>query len=87
MAGVNKQDQREMRSLFGDSILPSKNYCVFQFVLRIIKNELINAEKQKHFHEYKLLITIFNNLKEFSPITFQEIKLLSLLWISFIQHR
>ena len=30
---------------------------------------------------------IFNNLKDSSPVTFQEIKLLSLLWISFIQHR
>ena len=43
-------------------------------------------EKQKQFYKHNLLIAIFNKLKEFSPITFQEIKLLSLLWISNIQH-
>ena len=29
----------------------------------------------------------FNNLKDSSPVTFKEIKLSSLLWISFIQYR
>ena len=59
-------------------------------MLRFIKQEiwnLLDAVKQKQFYEHKLLIAIFDKLKESNPITFQEIKLLSLLWISYIQHR
>ena len=72
-----------------NSIPPSKNYCVFQFVLRFVKQSVwnqINVDKQQQFYQHKLLIAIFENLKQSNPITFQEVKLLSLLWISFIQH-
>ena len=58
--------------------------------MRYIKNKVwnrISAENRRHLCEYKLLVTIFDNLKESGPVTFQEIKLLSLLQISFIQHR
>ena len=59
------------------------------YVMRYIKNRVwnhISVEKRRHFCEYKLLIIIFDNLKEFDPVIFQQIKLLSLLWILFIQH-
>ena len=55
--------------------------------MRHIKNRVwnpISVEKQRHFCEYKLLVVLFDNLKESGPVVFQENKLLSLLWILFI---
>ena len=93
IAGVNKQDQKELKSLFGvneNQYSSLRNYCMFQFVLRFVKQRIwnqMNVDKQQQFYEHKLLIAIFENLKQSNPITFHEIKLLSLLWISYIQHR
>ena len=59
-------------------------------MLRFIKKKVWNpleVEKRKLFQRYKLFMTIFDNLKDASPITSQEIKLLSLLWVSYVQHR
>ena len=93
IAGVNKQDQKEMKLLFGvnENQYSSlrKLLRVSVYVLRFVKQKVwnqINVEKQQQFYEHKLLIAIFENLKQSNPITFQEIKLLSLLWISYIQH-
>ena len=57
----------------------------FQYILS--EENRISAKNRRHFCEHKLLVAIFDNLKESSPVTFQEIKLLSLLWVPFIQHR
>ena len=95
VAGINKKDQeKQIISLFG---VDEKCYSslrklirVSVYVMRYIKNRVwnrISAENRRHLCEYKLLVTIFDSLKESVPVTFQEIKLLSLLWISFIQHR
>ena len=58
--------------------------------MRCIKKIIWNCfsgNSKERFQKQKLLVMIFNNLKDSSPVTFQEIKLLSLLWISFIQHQ
>ena len=94
IAGVNKQDQKEMKSLFGVNenqyFSLRKLLRVSVYVLRFVKQRVwnqINVDKQQQFYKHKLLIAIFDNLKQSNPITFQEIKLLSLLRISYIQHR
>ena len=78
--GVNENQYSSLRKLLHVSV----------YVLRFVKQRVwnqINVGKQQQFYEHKLLIAIFINLKQSDPITFQEIKLLSLLWISYIQHR
>ena len=95
VAGINEKDEeKQIVSLFG---VDEKRYSSLQklirvsvYVMRYIKYRVwnrISAENRRHLCEYKLLVTIFDNLKESGPVTFQEIRLLSLLWISFIQHR
>ena len=67
-AGVNKQDQKEMKSLFG---VNKNQYSslrillrVLAYVLRFIKQRFwnqINVDKQQQFYEQKLSIAIFDN--------------------------
>ena len=88
----NKQDQIKTASLFG---IDEKRFSslrqllrVSVYVLKFIKKKvwnLINVKKRKHF-QHKLLSTIFEELTETIPIVSREIKLSSLLWVSFIQH-
>ena len=47
----------------------------------------MSIDSQLKFQKHKLLATIFDSLKMHSLLTSQEIKLASLLWISFMQHR
>ena len=77
--GVNENQYSSLQKLLRVSV----------YVLRFVKQRVwnqINVDKQQQFYEHKLFIAIFDNLKQSNPITFQEIKLLSLLWISYIQH-
>ena len=78
--GMNEKDYSSLRKLLRVSV----------YIMRYIKKRVwncLNADNRKQFQEHKLLVMILNNLEDSSPVTFQEIKLLSLLWILFIQHR
>jgi len=60
------------------------------YMLKFIKIKVLsrmNTDFQARFRKHKLLSTVFETLKTHNSITFQEIKMASLLWISFIQHK
>ena len=74
IAGIHKQDQKEMQSLFG---VNENQYSSLQKLLRVSVHVLrlakqrvwdqINVDKQQQFHKYKLLIAIFDNLRQSNP--------------------
>ena len=45
----------------------------------------LSTDKQRQFQKHKLLVRVFNGLKETEPVSFQEVKIVSLLWVSIIQ--
>ena len=86
VAGVNKIiDEKPIVSLFGmnekDYSSLQKLLCVSVYIMRCIKERIWNrlsAHSKERIQEQKLLMMIFNNLKDSFPVTFREIKLLSL---------
>lgn len=94
MAGVSDKDQKEMMSLFGmnENHFSSlrKLLRVSVYVMKFLKIKVWNQlsiDDQRCFRHHKLLVMVFDSLKETKSISSQEIKLLSLLWVSCIQHR
>ena len=86
IAGVNKQNRKETKSLFrlNENQYSSlwKSLHISFYILRFIKHRVwnqINVNKQQQFYEHKLLMAIFDNLKQSISTAFQEIKLLPLL--------
>ena len=92
MVGVDKsqQDTASLFTLEKKCSSLRKLLRVSVYVLKFIKIKVWNqmsTDLQLKFQKHKLLTTILDNLKVHSSITSQEIKLASLLWIFFIQHR
>ena len=93
VASITKQNQDKNESLFG----VNEKWCsslrkmliVSIYVLRFIKLRVwnrISSEKQKGLRD-RLLTTIFDKLEDHGSIKSEEVKLVSLLWVSFIQHK
>ena len=57
------------------------------FVMRFIKRMVWDRIKEEKHCKWKLLTTVFDILRDREPITCQEIKTVSLLWVSFVQHK
>ena len=80
IAGVNKQDQKETKSLF--AVNENQYSSVWKLLwvsvdsLRFIKQRVwnqINVDKQQQFYGHKLLMAIFDNLKQSNPISYLSI--------------
>ena len=59
------------------------------YVLRFIKLRVwnrVSSEKQRSLKD-KLLLSIFDTFEDNGSIKSQEVKLATLLWVSFVQHR
>ena len=60
---------------------------VSMYVLKLKVWNQLGSDMQRKFQKHKLLSSIFDVLKIHGSITHQEVKMASLLWVSFIQHK
>jgi len=74
--GINEENFSSLRRLLRVTVL----------VLRFIKQMVWSRIKERRSKQ-KLLISVFDNLREKEPITSQETRMVSLLWVSFVQHK
>ena len=78
--GMKEKNCSSLRKLLRVSVY------VMKFLKIMIWNKL-EANRKESLQHCKLLVTVFDTLKETKPISSQEVRVVSLLWISAIQHK
>jgi len=73
LLGINEKNFSSLRRLLRVAV----------FVLRFIKKMVWSRRCGKQ----KLLVSVFDDMREKEPITSQEIRVASLFWVSFVQHK
>ena len=76
-SGINEKRFSSLRKLLRVTV----------FVMRFIKRMVWDRIKEEKRCKWKLVTTVFDSLREREPITCQEIRTVSLLWVSFVQHK